>query len=249
MYVFQKLNGIPVANSVASIATDKFGNALTISNAWVKISSAERKSLSHLKRQALLSASQAVASFAKVLGVEVNSQGMKESVSADGNTVEVTGAGVAIPGVITCKKTSYKTSKEVVPTWSVQIEFKLHWYNAFVSMKDGSLVATNDFMSSDTIDDEEDSVDALAPSMESQRIVKLRSRQEAPQANGPQTVSYDIFPVNPSNRPKTILNSLADSNASPFGWHSNSQITTMGNNLDVHRKFSQGVFFETVLKV
>jgi hypothetical protein len=178
-----------------------------------------------------------VASFAKILGIEVDVNGMKESASADGNTVEVTGAGTAIPGIITCKKTSFKTDTAVVPTWAVQVEFKLHWYNAFVSMKDGSLVATNDFVSSAIMDDNDESNDALSPSMETQQVANLQKRQEDTQTNRPQPVSYNMFPVNPSDQPKTIMNSLADSKASPLGWHSDQDITTMGNNLDVHRKF------------
>jgi hypothetical protein len=246
MYVVQLAYGLPVVNSDASLSLDASGNPLASSNAWTPISSEEKASL--LKRQLGISASQAVVSLLKTLGKDMSIENLKET-EIDERTIEVRGADVSLPGVITCKKNFYRTPEALEQAWAVNIQFRAHWYNAFVSMTDGKILGATDYVTAAAIphshdhDDEEeitfdklmgntgkhDHLDAsYSGIVNALSGFEIKGGLEKRQAEaGVSLAKYNVYPLDPKKSSFNLASRME-------GWHSFDNrlyTTTAGNNV------------------
>jgi extracellular elastinolytic metalloproteinase len=237
LYVLQKLNDMPLVNSPASIATDRYGNPLSFTDAWVPVSRFQKRALQ--KRSAGLSASQALVVFAKILGQNIQESQLAEKI-IDSETIEISGSNLTVTGLVTAKKTVYKTKDKLSNTWALRVQQVSHWYNAFVSMDEGQLLGTSDWVQSAIMSD--NSQPPSLPEPENREAyfnqhfhrlpLHLSKRQQ-------QSSVYRIFPSNPKKGSFDLTGKTADPQASPQGWHNTD--SSEGNNA-----ISQSNFFSII---
>lgn len=145
VYLQQVVNGLDVSNGVANVNVDKSGKILSAGNAFFT-EAAPAPSFVHS------TAAEAVAAFAKFLNLEAGSLVSTASASIHGApTFAVAGASFALSEIqAVLKYIQVDGGVELVPVWSLEVEMKDNYYNAFVDANTGSVVSLVDWVSDAT---------------------------------------------------------------------------------------------------
>jgi extracellular elastinolytic metalloproteinase len=145
VYLQQVVNGLDVSNGVANVNIDRSGKVLSAGNSFFT-QAAPAPSFAHS------TAAEAVASFAKFLDISAGSLTEFASASVHGApSFSVHGASFAVkPIVAELKYTQLDGGAELSLVWSLQVEMKDNYYNAFIDTTTGNVVALIDWVSDAT---------------------------------------------------------------------------------------------------
>ncbi|KAL2919058.1 hypothetical protein HK105_201328 [Polyrhizophydium stewartii] len=140
-HVNQRVDGLEVANSVAFVALDKFGNPVTRHSAWVDMAKTARPSLS--RRGAEISAADAFVALAASLGSTIDAKDLTISAPDADGKVQITGTSAEV----TAQPKLYKTATALRKVWDISLPLKTSWLNAFVDVETGKVLGTADWSS------------------------------------------------------------------------------------------------------
>jgi len=214
-------NGFPVANAEANVNVDRYGRVSSMGSSWTS------PQLSLRDDQSTTTASDALIAFATMAGLEVDSASLIEQ--EEGTSIVINGATFA-NGLVTADLKYYRTETTLEKVYELIVPTADHYYNVFVSLASGKVVAVNDWTVQDHFEaSNESSASRLAARSETET-------PETPAAVGEFTYRVVPFPNSDNSYGQGVVVNPADLVASPLGWHDSgkgNQNTTVGNNVQV----------------
>ncbi|KAJ8327984.1 hypothetical protein QVD99_006286 [Batrachochytrium dendrobatidis] len=146
-YVTQAVNGVVIANSVASVSTDKSGNIISQTSSWVNVQS--EPNLGRFSSLKTISPVDALVALAASLGIQID--GKTLTTSPDPNFPEslvIHGAQSITNQTITVSDKLYKTASSLRPVWECSLPLSVSWISAFVDKETGKVLGASDWSSS-----------------------------------------------------------------------------------------------------
>ncbi|KAI9365978.1 Fungalysin metallopeptidase-domain-containing protein [Zopfochytrium polystomum] len=254
VHATQMVDGFPVANAVATVATDMQGNVLAMSHSFMDkatVSALQRRNT--LRRRDGIPVQVAVSNIGALLHFSTDNLVVTTN-SATGVTT-VTGASWAT-APIQIKNVQYITpAGDMVPSYHASVAALGTMYNCYVSTQSGEVLGCADLTSSafHNLDN-----GAFEESLKNQARSELSTdekqhhdifRRQTPAVittpSQPQTLSYKVVPFQFSSPDQlggttVVVTNPADATASPSGWH--SQLDANGALQFVNAPFGNNVF-------
>ncbi|KAL2916696.1 hypothetical protein HK105_203811 [Polyrhizophydium stewartii] len=140
-HVNQLVDGIEIANSVATAVLDQHGNPVASHSAWVDMAKVARPSLS--RRGAKISAADAFVALAASLGSTIDAKHLTVSAPDADGKLHITGVNTEV----TAETKLYKTATALREVWDISLPLSTSWLNAFVDKETGKVLGTADWSS------------------------------------------------------------------------------------------------------
>ncbi|KAK5672985.1 hypothetical protein QVD99_000462 [Batrachochytrium dendrobatidis] len=146
-YVTQAVNNVTIANSVASISTDKYGNVISQTSSWVKVQPSDNaNNFASLKT---ISSTDALVALAASMGISIDGSTLTATPKTeDPNVIVIGGTHGLTDQEITVEYKLYKTSSSLRPVWQVSLPLSVSWISAYVDKETGSVLGAADWSSS-----------------------------------------------------------------------------------------------------
>ena len=175
-------------------------------SSWIDSNISQRRS-----EDSTLTAIQALLNFCKKMNIVVNESNLVETTTDD--VTVITGADFASSDIKVTRK-FYRTASSAEMSFDLIVPMKNNYYNAFVGLADGRVLAVKDWAI----------VDFWGSQAATRKLNKRSELSEEPAAS-PSAVagsySYDViqFPNSDGYDGRTLVTNPADIAASPLGWH------------------------------
>ncbi|KAL5036923.1 hypothetical protein RTP6_004436 [Batrachochytrium dendrobatidis] len=246
-YAVQTINSVEIANMVASLVLDPYGNVRTMHSNWFDIPPQEMQSLNNPSTS--LSLNEAVASLSVMLGgnVDPSALGTPNKIP-NMNRFTYNHIPTVSNGNVACSEKYYKTRDGIYATWVINMPLGPSWINAYVDKTTGKVLGASDYsskLSSATRNGCEppgyhiftkvnyDDNWNPTPILAKRNIRRLKKRTLIP------NTVYTVVPLggkNPLQTPPTLVYNPENIISSPFGWHDPSNgegsvPSTRGNNV------------------
>ncbi|KAI9366138.1 Fungalysin metallopeptidase-domain-containing protein [Zopfochytrium polystomum] len=254
VHATQMVDGLPVANAVATVTTDMQGNMLAMTHSFMDMSTvAALKRRNALSRRDAVSVEVAVANIGALLGLSTDSL----VVTTDATTGVTTVSGASWASTIKVQNVQYITpAGEMTPSYFLNVPALGTVYNCYVSTASGEVLGCSNLSSSAFHNLDSGAFEASLQEAALQQgnkadsdLEHLQRRQAAAPvtttATQPASVSYKVVPFNFFSIDQIggntmVVSNPSDAAASPNGWH--SQLSAAGTTQFVNAPFGNNVF-------
>ncbi|KAI9365979.1 Fungalysin metallopeptidase-domain-containing protein [Zopfochytrium polystomum] len=254
VHATQMVGGLPVANGVATVATDMQGNMLAMSQSFMDkstVAALERRNA--LRRRSAVSIQVAIANIGALLNFGTDSL----VVTTDRQTAvtTVTGASWATDAIQVQDVQYITQAGDMVQSYFVKVPTLGTVYNCYVSAQTGEVLGCSNLSSSAFHNFDEGAFEqALQKDVGSGNVFgdanavhELYRRQTvtvtplAPPSVSYKVVPFQFFSIDQTGGSTVQVNNPFDLTASPSGWHSQVNVTT-GATQFVNAPFGNNVF-------